>query len=171
VNKLARGRGQATNRPLAPCPLPLAPCPMSLHRLLLARLFYLWGSLHRHFGNKSSFRREHDLALRCFERAIRYDPYLYPARLDRAILLWRELGRVDEALLEFDALLAIEPDYGPALLNRALAAEATGDYRAALADLERYLSLPTGDLEDADYRAIAGRTAVLLRELLDEDET
>jgi tetratricopeptide (TPR) repeat protein len=144
---------------------------MSWHRLLLARLFYLWGSLHRHFGNKSSFRREHNLALRCFEQALRYDPYLQPARLDRAILLWRELGRVDEALLEFDALLAVEPDYGPALLNRALAAEAAGGYRAALADLEHYLSLPPRGDEDADYRAIAGRTAGLLRELVNEQES
>jgi tetratricopeptide (TPR) repeat protein len=141
---------------------------MLFFRLLIARFFYLWGSLHRHFGNKSSFRREHDLALRCFERAIRYDPYLYPARLDRAILLWRELGRVNEALAEFDALLAAEPDYAPALLNRALAAEAAGDYGGALADLERYLDLTPAAGVDAEYRAIAARTAALLRELLNE---
>jgi tetratricopeptide (TPR) repeat protein len=141
---------------------------MLLFRLLIARFFYLWGSLHRHFGNKSSFRREHHLALRCFEHAVRYDPHLYPARLDRAILLWRELGQVDEALDEFDALLAAEPDYAPALLNRALAAQAAGDYHSALANLERYLELPATAGVDAEYRAIAGRTAALLRELLNE---
>jgi tetratricopeptide (TPR) repeat protein len=144
---------------------------MTFFRLLLARLFYLWGSLHRHFGNKSSFRREHDLALRCLDRAIRFDPYLYPARLDRAILLWREMGRVEEALLELNALLAAEPDYGPALLNRALAAQAAGHYGAALADLERYLELPATAAADADYHAIAGRTALLLRELVAEGES
>jgi tetratricopeptide (TPR) repeat protein len=143
---------------------------MHFFRLLIARIFYLWGSLHRQFGNKSSFRREHDLALHCFERAIRYDPYLYPARLDRAILLWRELGRVNEALLEFDALLAAEPEYAPALLNRALAAEAAGDYRRALADLDHYLDLPASAGVDAEYRAIAGRTAALLRELEREED-
>jgi tetratricopeptide (TPR) repeat protein len=136
-------------------------------RLLFARFAYIWGSLHRQFGNKSSFAREHELALHFFNVACRWDPNLYPAQLDRGILLWREMGRLDEAIADFDNLLEKAPDYPLALLNRAMASEAAGRYAAALADLEAYLAL---NPEDDDYRLIATRTAVLLRQLLGDSK-
>lgn len=136
-----------------------------LIRLLLARFFYMWGSLHRHFGNRSAFRREHLAALRCFNRACDLDPNLLSARLDRGILLWRELGKVEEGLADFNHLLAGDPAYGPALLNRAMVYQEIGQYQAALSDLEAYLALP---VEDETYYQIAGRTADLLRKLLEE---
>jgi tetratricopeptide (TPR) repeat protein len=137
----------------------------TLFRLLLARILYMWGSLHRNFGNKNSFQREHRSAVHRFSQAYRIDPTLRRARLDRGILLYREMGRPDEALEDFDALLAEDPAYGPALLNRAMIAQERGRYAAALADLEAYLQLPE---QDEEYRLIAERTTIVLREIVDE---
>jgi tetratricopeptide (TPR) repeat protein len=137
----------------------------TLFRLLLARILYMWGSLHRNFGNKSNFQREHRAAVHRFSQAYRIDPKLREARLDRGILLYREMGRPDEALADFDALLVEDPEYGPALLNRAMISQELGRYAAALADLEAFLQLPE---QDREYRIIAERTTSLLREIVDE---
>ena len=66
---------------------------------------------------------------------------------------------------DFDALLSDDPHYGPALLNRAMVAQESGRYPQALADLETYLALPSGDDE---YRAMAERTTHVLREIVAE---
>ena len=134
-------------------------------RIVAARVLYMWGSLHRNFGNRSSFKREHRNAIRRFSQAYELDPSLREARLDRGIILYREMGRLDEALADFDALLAEDPDYGPARLNRAMVAQERGQYKEALADLEAYLALPG---ERDEYRAIAERTVVILREVVAE---
>jgi tetratricopeptide (TPR) repeat protein len=127
----------------------------------------MWGSLHRNFGNQASFLREHKAAVRRFSRAYELDPNLRQARLDRGIIYFRELGRHEEALADFDALLTADSDYGPARLNRAMLYQERGLYQQALTDLEVFLSLPD---EDAEYVAVAKRTADLLRELVAEME-
>jgi tetratricopeptide (TPR) repeat protein len=127
----------------------------------------MWGSLHRNFGNQNSFLREHEAAVRRFSRAYELDPNLRQALLDRGIIYFREMGRYDEALADFNALLAQDANYGPALLNRAMLYQETGQYDPALTDLEAFLFLP---VEDEEYVAVARRTAVLLRELLAELE-
>ncbi len=136
-----------------------------MYRFILARIYYMWGSLHRNFGNKSSFEREHRSAIKRFTQAYETDPSLREARLDRGIILYRELGLHAEAMADFDALLAEDPQYGPALLNRAMVEQENGRYPEALADLEAYLALP---VEDKEYRRLAERTAALLREVIDE---
>ncbi len=72
---------------------------------------------------------------------------------------------LDEAISDFDALLAEEPEYGPALLNRAMIAQERGQYETALADLDSYLLLP---VTDEEYWRMANRTAALLRELVSD---
>ena len=136
-----------------------------MYRYFLARVYYMWGSLHRNFGNRSSFKREHLSAVKRFTQAFETDPTLREARLDRGIILYRELGRLDEAMADFDALLSEDPNYGPALLNRAMAAQENADYSQALSDLELYLALPA---EDVEYRLLAERTADLLRDIVAE---
>jgi tetratricopeptide (TPR) repeat protein len=133
-----------------------------MFRMLLARILYMWGSLHRNFGNKISYLPEHRAAVYRFSQAYDMDPNLRRARLDRGIVLYREMGHLEEAIADFDALLAEDPVYGPALLNRAMAAQQLGDYSGALADLEAYLKLP---MEDEEYWDIATRTAALLRDI------
>ncbi len=132
-------------------------------KILLARIYYMWGSLHRNFGNRSSFLREHRSAVKRFSQAYKLDPNLREARLDRAIILYREMGQFEEARSDLNALLADDPSYEPALLNRAMLAQDQGHYDEALADFDAYLALPVGDQE---YRRLASRTAELLRELL-----
>lgn len=136
-----------------------------MYRYVLARILYTWGSLHRNFGNKSNFLREHRSAVHRFSQAYEVDPSFREARLDRGIILYREMGRLDEALSDFDALLDEDPAYGPALLNRAMIFQELGRYADALRDLEAYLALPK---EDEEYWRIATRTADVLREILAE---
>jgi tetratricopeptide (TPR) repeat protein len=133
-------------------------------RFLWAWIVYTWGGLHRYFGNKNNLRREHELAVRYFTRAYEIDPTFLRVRLERGVLLWRELDRPDEALADFDAILAEEPNYGAALLNRAMVAQNYGRYEAALADFEAYLRLPHSETEA--YRQEVERTAVLIRQLI-----
>lgn len=132
-------------------------------RFLWAYLVYTWGGLHRYFGNKNSMRSEHEAAIRYFSKAYAIDPTFRRVRLERGILLFRELGRMAEARSDFDALLEEDPDYSPALFNRALLAQQNGRYPDALADLEAYLSL-----NDYEYRQEAEMLAGLLREMLSD---
>lgn|SRR5690554_17995 len=130
-------------------------------RVIRAYLLYTWGGLHRYFGNLNSIPHEHERAVHYFTRAYNVNPAMREARLARAVILWRELERIDEALHDLDALLHDDPKYRPALLNRALVYQQTGDYQQALTDLETYLSLPP----DRDYRDLAERIEPLLRDL------
>jgi tetratricopeptide (TPR) repeat protein len=72
------------------------------------------------------------------------------------------MGCHEEALADFDALLEEDPDYGEALLNRAMIAQERGQYSEALADLEAYLALSN---ENDEYWSIASRTVILLRDI------
>ena len=132
---------------------------------IVARIYYMWGSLHRNFGNRSSFVREHQSAVQRFSQAFQMDPSMKKARLDRGILYYREMGLLDDALEDFNALLEEDPDYSPALLNRAMVYQEQGRYKESLDDLEKYIDLP---VEDEEYHQIATRTAVLLREIVSE---
>lgn len=136
-----------------------------MFRLLMARIYYMWGSLHRNFGNQYNYLREHEAAIRRFTQAFEMDPNLRQARLDRGIIYFREMKRHDDALADFDALLEADPNYGPALLNRSMLKQEQGQYQQALVDLERFLKLDNQDLE---YILVAERTAVLLQELVSE---
>lgn len=136
-----------------------------MYRTILARIYYMWGSLHRNFGNQSSFIREHRSAIHRFTQAYQMDPSLRKARLDRGIIFYREMGMLDEAMDDFDALLDEDPTYSPALLNRAMVYQERGLYAEALSDLEAYLDLP---MEDEGYWQIASRTTDLLKAVIAE---
>lgn len=136
-----------------------------MYRMILARIYHMWGSLHRNFGNQSNLSDEHRAAVRRFSQAYDLDPGFRKARLDRGILLYREMGLLEEALEDFNALLVEDPEYRPALLNRAMVYQEGGRFSEALADLEVYLDLP---VEDEEYWQIASRTAALLRDVIDE---
>ena len=135
-------------------------------RFIWAWLVYTWGGLHRYFGNMNSMPSEHLRAIHYFSRAYEIDPRLRQARLARAVLLWRELRRFDEALSELNTLLDADPAYGVALFNRAMVAQEIGRYSDALADLEAFLDLPA---EDDFYHEQARRLVPLIRALDEED--
>lgn len=129
---------------------------------LKAWALYTWGGLHRYFGNQNSMRSEHERAVHYFTRAYQADPMFRMARLSRAILLGRELGRDVEALADFDALLADDPAFAPALLNRGLVLQQNGRYQEALADLQTYLQLPDG----REHAQEARQMVALLQDVL-----
>lgn len=133
-------------------------------RTIYAWLIYTWGGLHRYFGNRSNMRSEHEKAVRYFSRAYRIDPTFSQARLARAVLLWRELGRLEEARQDLDALLAAQPNYAEALINRAMVAQEDGRFQDARVDLEAYLRQP-----HTDYAHEAARILAVLREITEGD--
>ncbi|MCP5098702.1 MAG: tetratricopeptide repeat protein [Chloroflexi bacterium] len=133
-------------------------------RFIWAWLVYTWGGLHRYFGNANNMPMEHERAIYYFARAYKIDPTFHEARLQRAILLFRELRRPDEALAEFDALLKDDPEYGRVLFNRGLLLHELGRYQESLASLDAYIQLPERD----DYWEEASRLASLLREITNE---
>ena len=109
-------------------------------RFLWAWLLYTWGGLHRYFGIQNSIAGEFERAVHYFGRAYQVDPTFRAARLHRGILLGRELGRIDEAIADFDALLAEDPTYYLALFNRGMMWMENGRYPQALADMQTYLT-------------------------------
>ncbi len=132
-------------------------------RFLWAYLVYTWGGLHRYFGNQNAMRSEHEAAVRYFTKAYAIDPTFLRVRLERGVLLFRELGRMDEALADFNALVEEDPIYAaPALFNRAMLAQQNGRYQDALNDLEAYVALSPRDyLQETQHLMDALRSLVL----------
>lgn len=108
-------------------------------RLVWSWAIYTWGGLHRYYGNQTHTRWHHEWAVRYFSLAYRIDPKFWQARLARAVLLWRELDRPEEALKDLNALLEEDPQNGDALFNRALIAQENGRFPTALQDLHTFL--------------------------------
>jgi tetratricopeptide (TPR) repeat protein len=131
-------------------------------KIIHAWLVYTWGGLHRYFGNANSLVREHERAAHYFAKAYEIDPTFRAARLQRAVLLCRELGRHEEAIREFDALLADDPSYGDALFNRGITLQEIGRFQQALVDLDHYLQLP----DQNEYQSEANRLSTHLREIV-----
>ncbi|MCZ7674508.1 MAG: hypothetical protein M5U34_48970 [Chloroflexi bacterium] len=80
------------------------------------------------------------------------------------VLLYRELGRFEEALADFNALAVENSGYeGEALFNRALLRQQQAHYDEALADLNAFLELPPNV-----YYPEAQRMRDVLQEMLNE---
>lgn len=138
-----------------------------MFRFIRSWLIYTWGGLHRYFGNQNRMRSEHEHAVRYFARAYAIDPNFWQARVARAVLLYRELERPQDAVDEFDAILADDPECGPALFNRAMAMQKLGRFQDSLTDFEAYLQLEAQEPSDKDD---AARMVPLLRDLLLDDD-
>ena len=136
-------------------------------RFVWAWLLYTWGGLHRYFGIQNSMAREFERAVYYFSRAYAVDPTFRAARLHRGILLGRELGRLDEAIADFDALLAEDPTYYLALFNRGMMWMENGRYPQALADMQTYLT--QADPSDENWPD-AQRIVRLLQDLDNTEE-
>ncbi len=140
-----------------------------MFKFLWSWALFTWGGLHRYFGHANVMLSEHERAIHYFERAYQVDPSFTAARLHKGVLLSREFGRHDEALTIFDAILDEEPDNGVALLNRAMALQDNGRFPEALADLERYLELPTRDSHWEEVQRMIKPLRDVVKEL-QEDE-
>ena len=133
-------------------------------RVIWSYWLYTWGGLHRYFGNQNSIAREYERAIHYFKRSYEVNPQFTYARLQRAIILGRELRRYDESLAEFDAYLQAEPEDGRALLNKGLMLQEYGRFSEALDSIQQYLNLPQQD----EHYEEAQRIAHYLQEIIDE---
>jgi tetratricopeptide (TPR) repeat protein len=133
-------------------------------RRLLARFYHLRGATHRHWGNTSADRAEHELAVDDFTRAIELDPGYVEAYLNRGVLYWRELRNAYRAIRDMTRVLELAPQRAEALFNRAIAYQMRGEHEQAIADFERYLV----EGRDPVWRDSAERQLSLLRDLVAE---
>ncbi|MBK9049823.1 MAG: hypothetical protein IPL78_02540 [Chloroflexi bacterium] len=136
-------------------------------RFFLAYFIYTYGGMYRLVGNRYNLSEAHQMAVRLFSLAYRMDASYRKARLDRGVLYWRELGKVKEALDDFDALLDEDAQYSAALFNRAMAYQSCGRFPDAIQDLEDYLQLESAPADD--YYLTAQRNLLLLRGLLADE--
>jgi tetratricopeptide (TPR) repeat protein len=133
-------------------------------RPLAARLYYLRGNFHRHFGNMSGDRREYQAAVDDFTRAIELDPAFSAAAYNRGVLYWRELQNWHRAIRDLTRVIELAPDRYEAWFNRAIAYHQRGDLAAAIADLEHYLTIAV----DPGWRANAERQLALIKAVAEE---
>jgi lipoprotein NlpI len=133
-------------------------------RFVWAWFLYTWGGLHRYFGIQNSLAREFERAVHYFGRAYEVDPTFRAARLHRGILLGRELGRIEEAIADFDGLLDEDATYYLALFNRGVMLMENGRFSQALDDMQSYLA--QSDATDENWED-ATRIVRLLQEIGD----
>jgi tetratricopeptide (TPR) repeat protein len=125
--------------------------------------FYLWSArIHRHFGIVFAEKREYASAVRDYTRALKSNPRLARAYLERGILLWRELGQAEQAIGDFTVALRLDSAWPEALFFRGLAHQGISDYPAAIGDLSSYL-----DTGDRSWRDNATRQLHLMRMIWD----
>jgi tetratricopeptide (TPR) repeat protein len=98
---------------------------------------------HRHFGNEYSNRRDYELAVTNYSRAIDLDRRYAEALHSRGVLLWREMGDHQAAVKDLDRVLELDPARTRAHFDRAMARKMLGELEGAIKDLTRYLEQET----------------------------
>jgi tetratricopeptide (TPR) repeat protein len=109
---------------------------------LRAALYFRRGRFHRHFGNLSGDRREYQMAVDDFSKAIDLYPRYVSALYSRGVLYWRELENYYRAVKDLTRVIEIAPHWHEAWFNRALAHQQRNEIPEAIADYEHYLTLP-----------------------------
>jgi tetratricopeptide (TPR) repeat protein len=108
---------------------------------LRAALYFWRGRMHRHFGNLSGDRREYQMAVDDFSKALELHPIYVAALYSRGVLYWRELENYYRAVKDLTRVIELAPHWHEAWFNRALAHQLRNEIPAAIADYEQYLSL------------------------------
>ena len=90
--------------------------------------------------------RNDERALGVLDKAVALARRPAMARLHRASVLLRK-GHADRAVADLDAAIASDPRWFALWRARAIARDASGDSRGAIADAEKFLSLQPGDSE------------------------
>lgn len=137
-------------------------------KFIYSWMLYTWGGLHRYFGNQNVIRHEFERAVHYFSRAYEVDPTFVNARLQRAVLLSRELGQHEAALVDLNGVLDVEPDNQEALFNRAMTYQTMGQYVEALTDFERFL---TRSQPGDGYADEARRITAVLRDIIQDNHS
>lgn len=138
---------------------------MDTIRFWVSYFVYLWGGTRRFIGTRNNSKREFEAAVRSFDLAARIDPSFTRAKLDQAVILWRELSQPKEALAILDKLIAKDQNTTAALFNRANIYQELWYLQPAIDDLERYLALSS---PDDVYWEMAVRNMTHLRDTFDD---
>lgn len=114
--------------------------PSQLQRIV-ARCWYAWGMSLCYYGNLAAERSMYAGGVRAFQRAVRTWPGFALAYYRSGLIRGRELGEYSAALVDLDRAIRLDPAWAEPYLQRGLFHRFHGDYPAAIADLERYLTL------------------------------
>jgi len=80
----------------------------------------------------------YDRALADYEAALGIEPDVYTYNAHAAIAA--SLGKLEDAIGEYDEAIALDPDYPESYFNRGYAYKRLGDVQHAVADFRKYLS-------------------------------
>ncbi len=114
---------------------------IATHRRLLA-LRPLWADGWYNLGQTQWKARQFEAALATYAHALGLGiTQPEEVHLNRAVILARDLGRSDEAVHELERALALNPRYGPALLNLGNVCEQRGERERARTLYQQVLAL------------------------------
>lgn len=125
-----------------------------------ALLIFWRARSYRHYGIMRLDRQSYTDAVRLYTEALKFDPSLSRAYLERGILWWRELNEPVKAVRDLTSALELRPGWPYALFCRGLAHHAAGDYAAAIADLTRYIESGERAWRDEATRQISAMQVV-----------
>ena len=137
---------------------------LSLVRQTVAQLCFLCGQSACYWGVRTAERSIFRIGLIFFNWALRIWPGFALAYYRRGLVRGRELGQYREALRDLGEAIKLEPEWPEPYLQRGLFQRFQGNSRAAMADLEQYLSLG-GELY---WRLEAERQLQMIREEMGE---
>jgi tetratricopeptide (TPR) repeat protein len=80
----------------------------------------------------------YDRALADYEAALELEPDVYTYNVHGSVI--SSLGRVEEAIQEYDQAVEIDPDYPETYFNRGYAYKILGEVEQAVADFQRFLT-------------------------------
>lgn len=113
---------------------------------------YHFPEAHSNLGNLYDMLGKPDSALKEYGIAIEQNPDMYAPYLNRGRLLGR-LKRCDEGMRDFEAALSLRPDMGEIYYARSQCNLQKGNRQAAVADVQKAISLGFRQIDPA-YRAM-----------------
>lgn len=117
---------------------------------------YHFPEAHSNLGNLYDMLGKPDSALKEYGIAISQNPDMYAPYLNRGRLYGR-LKRCDEGMRDFEAALALRPDMGEIYYARSQCNLQKGNRQAAIADVQKAMSLGYRQIDPAYQAMLQGR--------------
>jgi tetratricopeptide (TPR) repeat protein len=110
-------------------------------RRWLAYGWFIWGQSWCYWGVRTAEPTLFRFGISSYDHAIRIWPDFTRAFYWRGLIRGRELGQYREAIGDLTRAVELNPEWPDPYLQRGLFQRFHGDPQAAIADLQRYLSL------------------------------
>jgi len=117
---------------------------------------YYFPEAHSNLGNLYDMLGKPDSALKQYGIAISQNPDMYAPYLNRGRLYGR-MKRCDEGMRDFEAALALRPDMGEIYYARSMCNLQKGNRQAAIADMQKAISLGFRQIDPAYQAMLQGR--------------